>query len=75
MNSKNLTASEYKYGFVSDIEAEEFPKGLNEEIIRLISVIQSYGSNNSSNWLIIFGSRRMIAFVVKILKASHWSDI
>lgn len=29
--------SDYKYGFVSNIEAEEAPKGLNEEIIRFIS--------------------------------------
>ncbi|MBN2410479.1 Fe-S cluster assembly protein SufB [candidate division KSB1 bacterium] len=28
---------EYKYGFVSDIENETVPKGLNEDIIRLIS--------------------------------------
>jgi Fe-S cluster assembly protein SufB len=28
---------EYKYGFTTDIETEEFPKGLNEDIIRLIS--------------------------------------
>lgn len=28
---------EYKYGFTTDIETESFPKGLNEDIIRLIS--------------------------------------
>ncbi len=28
---------EYKYGFVSDIESEAVPKGLNEDVIRLIS--------------------------------------
>lgn len=28
---------EYEYGFVTDIETEEFPKGLSEDIIRLIS--------------------------------------
>jgi len=28
---------EYKYGFVSDIENEAVPKGINEDIIRLIS--------------------------------------
>ncbi len=32
-----LTQSEYKYGFVSDIEQELAPKGLNEDIIRYIS--------------------------------------
>ena len=29
--------SEYKYGFVTDIETESAPKGLNEDIIRFIS--------------------------------------
>lgn len=29
--------SEYKYGFVTDVEKESIPKGLNEETIRLIS--------------------------------------
>ena len=30
-------ASEYKYGFTTDIEQEFAPKGLNEDIIRFIS--------------------------------------
>jgi len=29
--------SEYKYGFVTDIEKESFPKGLNEDVIRTLS--------------------------------------
>jgi Fe-S cluster assembly protein SufB len=32
-----LTRKEYKYGFVTDIEMETAPKGLNEDIIRFIS--------------------------------------
>lgn len=32
-----LANREYKYGFVTDIEADEIPKGLSEDIIRLIS--------------------------------------
>jgi Fe-S cluster assembly protein SufB len=32
-----LTSQEYKYGFVTDIEADAAPPGLNEDIIRLIS--------------------------------------
>jgi Fe-S cluster assembly protein SufB len=27
----------YKYGFVTDIESETVPPGLNEDVIRLIS--------------------------------------
>ena len=29
--------SDYKYGFVTDIDADQAPKGLNEDIVRLIS--------------------------------------
>ena len=32
-----LPSSEYKYGFVTDVESDAVPKGLNEETIRLIS--------------------------------------
>jgi len=35
-----LTQSEYKYGFVTNIEAETIPKGLNEEVIRKISSLK-----------------------------------
>ncbi len=30
----------YKYGFVTDIESEQAPKGLNEDIVRFISAIK-----------------------------------
>jgi Fe-S cluster assembly protein SufB len=33
----SLTKKEYEFGFVTDIEMEMAPKGLNEDIIRLIS--------------------------------------
>ncbi len=35
--STDILNSDYKYGFFTDIETEEFPKGLNEEIVRMIS--------------------------------------
>src|SRR5215510_9270308 len=34
---QEFVSTEYKYGFVSDIETETIPPGLNEDIIRLIS--------------------------------------
>ncbi|MCB1214025.1 MAG: Fe-S cluster assembly protein SufB [Deltaproteobacteria bacterium] len=34
---KALTGQDYKYGFVTDIDSDTVPKGLNEDIIRLIS--------------------------------------
>ena len=35
---EDLTRREYKYGFITDIEADTVPPGLNEDVIRLISV-------------------------------------
>ncbi|MBT4402193.1 MAG: Fe-S cluster assembly protein SufB, partial [Bacteroidetes bacterium] len=32
-----VTQSEYKYGFVTDIENDVIPKGLSEDVVRLIS--------------------------------------
>lgn len=37
----------YKYGFSTDIDMEEFPKGLSEEIVRLIS-----SKKNEPEWLL-----------------------
>ena len=34
---QELTSRQYKYGFVTDIEADTVPRGLNEDVIRLIS--------------------------------------
>jgi Fe-S cluster assembly protein SufB len=34
---ESLVTKEYKYGFVTDIDADVAPKGLNEDIVRLIS--------------------------------------
>ncbi|MEK7483775.1 MAG: hypothetical protein AABZ60_05540, partial [Planctomycetota bacterium] len=34
---EQITSQKYKYGFVTDIEADEFPFGLSEEIVCLIS--------------------------------------
>jgi len=34
---EDLVTQEYKYGFVTDVESESAPPGLNEDIVRLIS--------------------------------------
>jgi Fe-S cluster assembly protein SufB len=48
MHDLTETAGErYKYGFVTDIEAETAPKGLNEEIIRFISA-----KKDEPDWLL-----------------------
>ncbi|MDR9387771.1 MAG: Fe-S cluster assembly protein SufB [Balneolaceae bacterium] len=40
---------EYKYGFTTDVEYDEFPKGLNEDIIRQLSAIK-----NEPEWMLEF---------------------
>src|SRR6266550_3996621 len=34
---EDLTKNEYKYGFITDIESDSIPAGLNEDVIRVIS--------------------------------------
>ena len=40
-NVDQLANREYKYGFYTDIETEDFPKGLNEDVIRKLSAIKN----------------------------------
>ncbi|MCB8995353.1 MAG: Fe-S cluster assembly protein SufB [Bacteroidales bacterium] len=56
----DLTQSEYKYGFYTDIEAETIPKGLSEEVVALISV-----KKNEPEWMLEF---RLKAF-------RHWQKM
>ena len=44
---EQLANKEYKWGFVTDIESDTAPKGLNEEIIRFISL-----KKNEPQWLL-----------------------
>ncbi|MBO7255126.1 MAG: Fe-S cluster assembly protein SufB [Paludibacteraceae bacterium] len=49
MDFKNITEKDYKYGFSTDIETETIPKGLNEDVVRLISA-----KKNEPEWLLDF---------------------
>src|ERR671930_607815 len=44
---EQLATREYNYGFVTDVETETIPKGLNEDIVRLIS-----RKKNEPEWLL-----------------------
>ena len=46
---EGLTEKEYEHGFVTDVEQEFIPKGLNEDIIRLISA-----KKNEPEWMLEF---------------------
>lgn len=49
MNHETIKNNEYKYGFVTDIETEEFPRGLSEDIVRKISA-----KKQEPEWLLEF---------------------
>ena len=53
---EEITNSEYKYGFYTDIESDKSPKGLNEDIIRFISA-----KKNEPEWMLDY---RLKAFRV-----------
>jgi Fe-S cluster assembly protein SufB len=55
-----VTSSEYKYGFVTNIETETIPKGLSEDVVRLISQ-----KKNEPEWMLEF---RLKAF-------EHWQKM
>ncbi len=56
----DLTGREYQYGFVTDVETDTIPRGLNEDIIRLISA-----KKEEPEWML---ARRLEAF-------AHWKTM
>ena len=65
---KDLQAQEYKEGFVTDVEQEYVPKGLDEDIIRLISA-----KKQEPQWLLDF---RLDAFRKwQAMKEPHWGHL
>ena len=59
-NIEDLSGDKYKYGFTTDIKIESVPKGLNEDIIRLISQ-----KKNEPDWLL---EKRLKAY-------RHWLNL
>ena len=61
-------SKEYEYGFVSDIESETLPPGLNENIIRIISK-----KKDEPQWLLDW---RLKAFELwKKLPEPSWANV
>jgi len=60
--------SEYKYGFVTDIEEEQAPKGLTEDTIRFISA-----KKNEPEWMLEW---RLKAFRVWLkMEEPEWAMV
>lgn len=63
-----LNSSDYKYGFYTDIETDKLPKGLNEEIIRQISL-----RKNEPEWMLDW---RLKAYAQwKKMKMPNWAHL
>jgi Fe-S cluster assembly protein SufB len=64
-----ITSSEYKYGWSSDIETETAPKGLTEETVRFISL-----KKNEPDWML---ENRLRAFKhwQKMEEPKHWAHL
>lgn len=64
----DLTEKEYKYGFITDIEADTAPKGLSEDVIRLISQ-----KKEEPEWLLEW---RLQAYKIWLkMKEPTWANI
>lgn len=65
---KNVTGDDYKYGFVTDIDTDVIPKGLNEDVIRLISK-----KKNEPEWLLEFRLKAYHHWLT--LKMPEWAHL
>jgi Fe-S cluster assembly protein SufB len=64
----DLTSSEYKWGFITDIETETAPKGLSEDVVRLIS-----SKKHEPEWMTEW---RLKAFRYwKKMEEPHWPNV
>ncbi len=63
-----VTGNEYKYGFVTDIETEIIPRGLNEDIVRIISA-----KKNEPEFLLEFRLKAYRHWTT--MKMPHWAHL
>jgi Fe-S cluster assembly protein SufB len=63
-----VTTSEYKYGFYTDVESDKVPPGLNEDVIRLISA-----KKNEPEWMTEW---RLDAFKIwQSMEEPEWANV
>jgi Fe-S cluster assembly protein SufB len=65
---EELAKREYKYGFVTDIEADSFPPGLNEDVIRRLSAIK-----NEPEWMLEWRLKAYKHWLT--MKEPHWANV
>jgi Fe-S cluster assembly protein SufB len=74
----DVTSGEYKYGFFSDIDTDLIPKGLNEDVVRLISArkeepvwLLEYRLKAYRHWL----TMKMPAWAHLVIPQINYQDI
>ncbi len=65
---EKLANTEYKYGFVSDVEEEKIPKGLSEDVVRLISE-----KKHEPDWMLEWRLKAYRYWLT--MKEPHWSNV
>jgi Fe-S cluster assembly protein SufB len=65
---KELDNKSYEFGFVTDIESDKAPVGLNEDVVKLIS-----SKKKEPQWLLNY---RLKAFQIwKTMKEPDWAHV
>ena len=70
---RELTEGKYKYGFVTDVESDQVPKGLSEDVIRIIST-----KKGEPEWMLewrLEAYRRWLAMVEPTWPNVHYPKI
>lgn len=65
---EEVTKKEYQYGFVTDIESDKAPMGLNEDIIRFISA-----KKNEPSWMLDFRLKSYAQWLK--MKEPKWAHV
>ena len=65
---EEVTSSEYKYGFTTDIESDTIPKGLSEEVVRIISA-----KKNEPEWMLEYRLNAYKAWLE--MKEPDWANV
>lgn len=65
---EEVTSGEYKYGFVTDIDTDVIPTGLNEKVVRLISA-----KKNEPEWMLDFRLKAYRHWCT--MEMPHWAHL
>ena len=65
---EKVTSSEYKYGFTTNIESDTIPKGLSEDVVRIISA-----KKNEPEWMLQYRLKAYNAWLE--MEEPNWANI